>query len=149
MFVLYFLWNQSSQTKTHAYSLRYLYLFNLKNPTLKRWIYSKSHLSYLSVFITLRKVRHILTSSVTMLPGAYRFAGWQSFSTLSLPFRISLLIHRKERKSYFICPFIPVETVCIKQNIRLFFTVIIIFSIWTMPIHNRNDFYHQTLFSYL
>ena len=56
------------------------------------------------------KVRHILTSSPTLLSEADRFVDRQSFITSPLLFRISLLFHRKERKSYFDCPLIPVET---------------------------------------
>jgi hypothetical protein len=68
-------------------------------------------ISQIFLFKTQWKARHILTTSAMMLSGANRFAGQQSFITSPLSFRISLLFHRKERKSYFVCPYLPVETV--------------------------------------
>ena len=44
-----------------------------------------------------------------------------------LPFRISILFHRKERTSYFDCPLFPVESVRTNQDIRLFFSVFVFF----------------------
>ena len=58
-----------------------------------------------------------------MLSGADRFDARQSFITSPLPFRISHLFHRKERKSYFDCPLFSVESVLTKQDIPCFFTV--------------------------
>ena len=73
------------------------------------------------------KVRHILSTSAAMLSEADRFASRQSFSTSPLPSRINLLFHRKERKSYFDCPLFPAASVRTKQDLRLFFTVILYF----------------------
>src|SRR5690554_4820911 len=73
------------------------------------------------------KVRHILTSSPTILPGGHRFIIWQSLQHFVSSFRISLLFHRKERKSYSDCPSFLTSSVRTKQDIRLFFTVVLYF----------------------
>gem|GEM_PF-6113005 len=77
----------------------------------KRLFSIEYNVDFYVISITHRKVRQILTLSPTILSDADRFAGQQSFITPPLPFRISLLFRRKERKSYFDCPYLSLESV--------------------------------------